>query len=100
MKCPICDGGGRITSLPSGMPVKCTRCNGTGEVKQTEQEYIQTCNTEQLAEWLNNKIIICAVCDRQKNCEYFINETCHLCPYHEGKNKSWEMWLKQPHREE
>ncbi len=64
----------------------------------TNKEWLQTCDTEQLAEWLNNKIIICAVCDRQKNCEYFINETCHLCPYHEGKNKSWELWLKQPHQ--
>lgn len=65
----------------------------------TEQEWLQTCTTEQLAGWLNNKIIICAVCDQQKNCEYLINETCHLCPFHEGKNKSWEVWLKQPHKE-
>lgn len=65
--------------------------------EMTEQEWLQTCDTEQLAEWLNDKIIICAVCDQQKSCGYFINETCHLCPYHEGKNKSWEVWLKQPH---
>ena len=67
--------------------------------KQTNEEYLKSCTTEQLAEWLNNKIIICAVCDQQKICEYFTNETCHLCPYHEGKNKSWEVWLKQPHKE-
>ena len=106
-----------IPSVPSwdrwlqGEKTKCELCDGSGEwvecnlvgrfecpkTPKTEQEYIQTCNTEQLAEWLNDKIIICAVCDQQKICGYFINETFHLCPYHEGKNKSWEVWLKQPH---
>ena len=49
MKCPICDGGGRITSLPSGMPVKCTRCNGTGEVEQTNEEWFASLSTEEKA---------------------------------------------------
>lgn len=78
MKCPICDGGGRITSLPSGMPVKCTRCNGTGEVDMTEQEYIQSCNHKELAEILFRMIVHGSVIrpDRQ-----YISE-----------------WLKQPHK--
>lgn len=100
MKCKRCDGDGVIIYYDYQYADKevCPDCDGNGVVEPlTEQEYLQTCNTEQLAEWLNNKVIICAVCDQQKSCEYFINETFHLCPYHEGKNKSWEMWLKQPH---
>ena len=54
MKCPICDGGGRITSLPSGMPVKCTRCNGTGKIVPTNEEWFGTLSTEEKA-----KTIVC-----------------------------------------
>lgn len=121
-KCPICDGMGTSNTCVNGTFKPCSFCGGTGEVKDnlcetcgticpfddehlecdnytplTNEGWLRTATTEQLAEWLNNKIIICAVCDQQKSCEYLINETCHLCPFHEGKNKSWEVWLKQPH---
>ena len=56
MKCPICNGGGRIKSLPSGMPVKCIRCNGTGEVEQTNEEWLRMASTEQLAEEVYKRI--------------------------------------------
>jgi hypothetical protein len=56
----------------------CPQCGGTGEIEMTEQEYIQTCNTEQLAEFLCNV--------------GFENETIVR------KFKSeWVEWLKQPH---
>lgn len=54
MKCPICDGGGRITSLPSGMPVKCTRCHGTGEVEMTNEEWFCQLPTGEKAEFFAN----------------------------------------------
>lgn len=80
---------------------KCPICGGTGDttnnIPPTNEQWFCSLPTEEKAKWLNDKIIICAVCDQQKICGYFINETCHLCPYHEGKNKSWEAWLKQPH---
>lgn len=57
MKCDRCNGTGRrVEESDNGIgwiPVKCEYCHGTGEVEQTEQEYIQTCNTEQLAEFLS-----------------------------------------------
>ena len=37
-KCPICGGTGNTINI-IGKPL-------------TEQEYLQTCNTEQLAEWI------------------------------------------------
>jgi hypothetical protein len=49
-----------------GERTKCEYCDGTGaecglagrfecpKTPKTEQEYIQTCNTEQLAEWIGN----------------------------------------------
>ena len=102
LSCPICNNP-KLREYGNGI-YQCDVCetyfDKDENIVLTEQEYLQTCTTEQLAEWLNNKIIICAVCDQQKSCEYFTNETFHLCPYHEGKNKSWEVWLKQPHTTE
>ena len=55
MKCTRCKGKGKfIGYYVNDNPVECecVICKGAGEVQMTEQEYIQTCNTEQLAEWL------------------------------------------------
>ena len=52
MKCPRCNGDG---SVPYHIAddlfdeTNCPLCGGSGEV-MTEQEYLQTCNTEQLAD--------------------------------------------------
>lgn len=65
MKCEECGGTGKVQKWfyeRTGFgkyekvcgDVKCEWCNGTGEVEQTEQEYLQTCTTEQLAECLTN----------------------------------------------
>lgn len=81
MKCPICDGGGRITSLPSGMPVKCTRCNGTGEVEQTNEEWRKNCSAEEFVEWITNTFCCCDNHPRLK----------------EAVKRDWMKWLKQPH---
>lgn len=93
MKCPICDGGGRITSLPSGMPVKCTRCNGTGEAQMTNFENIAK-NADTLAKWLSDKIHFCreVPCDECKiNCA---NDDVNVT-----NADLWSAWLKQPHKE-
>ena len=50
MKCKHCDGVGFFENGASQF--KCVYCDGTGEVEQTEQEYIQTCTTEQLVSFL------------------------------------------------
>lgn len=52
MKCKHCDGDGVIVDVEYGHAGKymCDYCWGTGVVEPlTEQEYLQTCDTEQLA---------------------------------------------------
>lgn len=55
MKCKHCDGDGVIVDVEYGHAGKymCDYCWGTGVVEpMTEQEYLQTCNTEQLAKFI------------------------------------------------
>ena len=40
MKCPDCDGRGGDTYDVFGW-CNCRTCNGTGEIEQTNEEYIQ-----------------------------------------------------------
>lgn len=82
-KCPVCRGRGyrlRIDDMRFAMAeiVKCESCDGKGFVEPlTEQEYIQTCTTEQLAEE--------------------IYECVMTHPWHISKEVIIE-WLKQPHK--
>ena len=71
MKCPECDGVGRIHYGEEW----CSACNGTGEI-QTNEEWLRQCTTEQLAEFL-----------------YDIRYDYQI-PW---KNKEVVEWLKQPH---
>ena len=68
MKCKHCNGTGKVrgyfyekTGVNKWEKVwgdsPCDECNGTGEIELTEQEYIQTCNTEQLAEALTKVVL-------------------------------------------
>lgn len=88
MKCPICDGGGRIMSLPSGMPVKCTRCNGTGEIEHTNEEWFNTLTTEEKAEFFHNIVIraMQATWDGKK-------------PGYPAYLSDWKKWLKEKHND-
>ena len=102
MKCDRCNGTGRrVEESDNGIgwiPVKCEYCHGTGEVEQTEQEYIQTCNTEQLAEFLSRVFqarAFCEICDIRKRCEFRAGCKYGNKPYRE----CWKEWLKQPHTE-
>ena len=57
MKCPKCNGRGTVGyyDIDHFVDVECDRCNGSGEVSEVEmtnEEYLRSCNTEQLAEWL------------------------------------------------
>ena len=98
MKCKHCNGfGWYYNDITEIKKIKCPMCGGTGKVEQTEQEYIQTCNTEQLAEFLSRVFwakTFCEICDIKKICQIR-----HGCKY---GNKSyiecWKEWLKQPHK--
>ena len=57
-ECPKCKGygivGSAVPDILRGRGAifssnECDMCHGSGEVQMTEQEYLQTCNTEQLA---------------------------------------------------
>ena len=91
-KCPVCRGAGyrlRIDDMRFAMAeiVKCESCDGKGVVEPlTEHEYIQTCTTEQLAEWIV-RIVDCEFCPVKKPCK---KQPC---------KKQIERWLKQPHTE-
>ena len=91
MKCPLCGGKGKYKN-GLGVVRRCYYCLGTGEVNdkcervKTEQEYLQTCNTEQLAEFL---------CDVW----YGIDEVINIMS-EDGeisKKDAMKLWLKQPH---
>ena len=97
MKCPRCNGNG---SVPYHIAddlfdeTNCPLCGGSGEVI-TEQEYIQTCNTEQLAEaiyyltWFHTEL--------DERLDKNVKNGC----YNDDENIKIVMeWLKQLHREE
>jgi RecJ-like exonuclease len=90
--CPRCNGNG---SVPYHIAddlfdeTNCPLCGGSGEV-MTEQEYIQTCNTEQLAEVLWEQINGAfnsgyACCNLKQDKDYV------------GRYKRFKEWLKQLH---
>lgn len=60
-------------------------CPNQRSTPMTEQEYLQTCNTEQLAEWIV-RIVDCEFCPVKKPCK---KQPC---------KKQIEKWLKQPHK--
>ena len=84
MKCPECDGYKNFISL-AGTPFEvvrsCKRCNGTGEIKVTNEEWFCQLPTEEKAKWLEDKMTWAA----QEQGTFTA--------------KGWEMWLKQPHHE-
>ena len=94
MKCKHCNGAGFYGNGASQF--KCVYCDGTGEVEQTEQEYIQTCNTEQLADVLGKIAKNAYQCGQDGKTNKCVNrKNCTgYCDY------GWEMWLKQPHTNE
>lgn len=69
----------------------------------TEQEYLQSCNTEQLAEWFtNNGYLPCRLRDCT-DCKYYDkkNDDCDFSFYGSINHKQmWVEWLKQPHTKE
>ena len=74
----------------------CPKCRGVGRIPfgeepeiYTEQEWLQTASTEQLAEWLADHMK-CSKCPQQNRCN----------GYHGGCVALMVEWLKQPHRED
>ncbi len=89
MKCKHCDGTGKSNMYKDGDFVDCMYCGGTGEMEviQTEEEWLKSLNTKQLAKWITYQIYYATTCDvySQNRKNWNVNE--------------WENWLKQPHSE-
>ena len=93
MKCSLCNG--QRYKAPD---VPCGRCGGKGVVEPlTNEEWLHTLNTEQLAEW------ICSVREKCYYCGAKQISDRDNCPFRDGKCRNnkheFEMWLKQPHKE-
>ena len=87
MKCKFCDGSGKDYWCLNGVPYPCPVCNGTGEIKDeplTNEEWLHTLNTEQLA-------------------EVFADVSLWIHPFMKQKNrfellkKQFHGWLKEKH---
>lgn len=98
MKCPMCDGTGKCyeqtiryqeieTNRTELHLAKCKKCNGSGKVEITNEEWLKQCDTEQLAEWLQEHME-CASCGCNKDICYQGYDCCKL---------AFMEWLKQPH---
>lgn len=100
IKCPHCNGKG-FSEINSAVNMTCGWCMGQGELDleivptepQTEQEYLQTCTTEQLADVLWEQINGAfnsgyACCNLKQDKDYV------------GRYKRFKEWLKQPHTNE
>ena len=122
MKCPMCDGTGTSNTCVNGTFKPCSFCDGTGEfdpnevdrfnavdvikvmemVKKpmTNEEWLHTLNTEQLAEFLwNYTHDIIFDYERIRNpilrempLKNILGDNC-------TKKGAWVEWLKQPHKE-
>lgn len=91
MKCPNCGGTGKEYwngNVFCNTGFECDKCNGTGEIEMTNDEWRKTCSTEEFAEFLSD-VVFNAIVD------YRINKD--NCEKEDGNY--WLKWLKQPHTE-
>ena len=92
MKCPDCNGTGKSKY---GYNQPCTHCYGKGFVEPlTNEEYMRSCTTEQLAKWI--QYVIC-------HCKHCNADNAFLCQFYDKVGfvpcvgDGLVEWLKQPH---
>ena len=97
MLCPRCVGMKKIVEYDNLRRVfyshKCERCNGTGEIEMTNDEWRKTCSAEEFAELLGNianNAYFCAINGKTSTC-YNRKHCTGYCNY------GWEKWLKEKH---
>ena len=91
-ECPKCKGRGTVGyyHIDHFVDIECDRCNGSGEVSEVEitnEEYLKSCNTEQLAEWIAS-VVKKAISIKENNDIVMLESAIW-----------WDEWLKQPHKE-
>ena len=105
MKCKMCGGAGVIQGQAPGLVSCCPACNGKGFIEQTNEEWLRTSTTEQLAEFIS-KIDMPFMDKAPFPCGDLIecNKNCGLysrCVKDDfPTNKEvWVEWLKEIHDE-
>lgn len=93
MKCPMCGGIG-LTDLHTPNVGRCIKCNGSGEIEPTNEEYLRFCNTEQLVHVIHLMTSSCYVCGKE-GVDY---KRCYFHKKCTGP-KEIEEWLKEKYRE-
>ena len=93
--CPKCNGRGTVGyyHIDHFVDIECDRCHGSGEVSEVEmtnEEYLKSCDTEQLADVLWEQINGAfnsgyACCNLKQDKDYI------------SRYKRFKEWLKQPH---
>ena len=82
-ECPVCDGTGEYEPFDANAEL-----DKLYPPEQTEEEWLKSLNTKQLAEWIDNLLMRCLCRD------------CNFCPIHKEPHctrEGIEEWLKQPH---
>ena len=86
--CPKCNGRGTVGyyHIDHFVDIECERCNGSGEVSETDmtnEEWLKSLDTEQLAKRLHNNDVyaffVCKKGGKVPSVEHYVE------------------WLKQPH---
>ena len=94
MKCGYCNGTGEHVNDANRMTT-CEFCGGTGVIKSlTNEEWLKSCNTEQLVHVIHLMTSCCYVCGKD-GVDY---KRCYFHKKCTGP-KEIEEWLKEPHKE-
>lgn len=101
MKCPRCHGTGKITEWVATDTVSeyefpCRKCNGTGEIEVTNDEWFDTLSTEEKAKFLDSNGMRYCVCGCK---ECIISEQCKSGGIRKTHEEMWVEWLKAEHKE-
>jgi len=94
MKCPYCDNG--TTHIPIDWETAsfdedtCPHCQGSGYIKQTNEEYLRSCTREELAEELLDHFMWGTTVNA---------EECFTKEYISRIKKHIMEWLKEVHND-
>ena len=91
MKCPKCGGTG--WDIVHGFD--CVSCDGKGEITMTNEEYIRSCSTEELAKLIYKIAVTDVLMDRFFTAEIVNAEIVDV----DSGIKEAETWLKEKHHE-
>lgn len=99
MKCKMCGGAGVVQGQAPGLVSCCPACDGKGFIEQTNEEWLRSATTEQLADFVVKAMIL------YDNSEMTVLEAIKNAVKNDVKLSNYFMeslleWLKQPHTNE